>query len=94
MLTSTSVEVSIYVHNAHPRKGIASSLYDALIGYLDDLPNGPHRIYAGITLPNEASFALHQKMGFSAVGRFDEVGFKFDRYWDVLWLQRRVNLSG
>jgi len=38
-------------------------------------------------MPNDASVALHRKFGFSKVGIFNEAGFKFDRYHDVLWME-------
>lgn len=82
----TSVEVSIYVdHTAH-RRGIARSLYASLFSALKT--TGVHRAYAGITLPNEASIALHRAFGFDDVGIYREVGNKFGRYWDVLWMER------
>jgi len=49
-----------------------------------------HRAFAGITLPNERSFALHARCGFSFVGTFREAGFKFGRYWDVGWFENDV----
>ncbi len=45
---------------------------------------------AGITLPNEASVALHERFGFERVGVMTGVGRKFGRYWDVGWYQRRL----
>jgi phosphinothricin acetyltransferase len=47
-----------------------------------------HRVYAGVALPNDASLALHERMGFHPVGTFVEVGRKFGRYWDVRWFER------
>lgn len=82
----TSTEVSIYVsHDCHA-KGIASALYERLFAYLDatDL----HRAYAGITLPNDASVGLHAKFGFKQIGLYNEVGYKFGRFWDVAWFER------
>jgi len=38
-------------------------------------------------LPNPASIALHRRFGFTDVGVFREVGRKFGKYWDVLWMQ-------
>lgn len=82
----TSVEVSIYVdHTAH-RRGIAGALYTSLFKALEK--TGAHRAYAGITLPNEASVTLHRAFGFEDVGVYREVGHKFGRYWDVLWMER------
>jgi phosphinothricin acetyltransferase len=45
---------------------------------------------AGITLPNDASVALHKHFGFADAGVMHGVGRKFGRYWDVLWLERRL----
>jgi phosphinothricin acetyltransferase len=41
--------------------------------------------YAGITLPNDASVALHRRTGFAPVGVFRSVGRKFGRWHDVSW---------
>ena len=44
----------------------------------------------GVAIPNEASLALHQRCGFKRVATFSEAGFKFGRYWDVIWFEREV----
>ena len=82
----TSVEVSIYVAADAHRRGIGRALYQALLPALEaeDL----HRAYAGISQPNESSMALHAAFGFQQAAHFREVGRKFDRYWDVIWLER------
>ena len=49
-----------------------------------------HRAYAGITIPNEASVALHRKLGFRDVGIYREVGRKFGRYWNVQWFEKEL----
>jgi phosphinothricin acetyltransferase len=46
--------------------------------------------FAGITLPNPSSVGLHEAMGFAPVGVFRQIGFKFDRWHDVAWLQLRL----
>jgi phosphinothricin acetyltransferase len=51
-------------------------------------------IVAGIAQPNPASYALHQRFGFRAIGTLSEVGRKFEKYWDVLWLERPLKLPG
>lgn len=84
----TSVETSVYVaHNQHGR-GIGRALYAALFESLqgEDI----HRAYAGITVPNPASFALHAHFGFRQVAYFTEQGRKFERYWDVAWLEKEM----
>ena len=39
-------------------------------------------------LPNPASVAFHELYGYRRVGLFEQVGYKFERYWDVAWYQR------
>ncbi len=82
----TSVEVSVYVAVDAQARGIGRALYEQLLPALEaeDL----HRAYAGIAQPNEASMRLHERFGFTEAARYTEVGRKFDRYWDVVWLER------
>jgi phosphinothricin acetyltransferase len=47
-----------------------------------------NRIVAGIAQPNPASNALHQRFGFKPIWTLTQVGRKFDKYWDVLWMER------
>jgi phosphinothricin acetyltransferase len=84
----TTVECSVYCHPEHVGRGIGTRLYEALFARLagEDV----HRIVAGVTLPNPASLALHERFGFRRVGEFTEVGRKFGRYWDVAWFERAV----
>lgn len=84
----TSVEVSIYLDPQAGGKGIGTLLYSALIDALKK--EDVHRLLAGITQPNDASLALHRRFGFKEVGLYTEVGRKFDKYWDVLWLEKQL----
>jgi len=84
----SSAETSIYVKSSMLGRGIGSQLYQALFTRLVKQPI--HRFYAGITLPNEGSVTLHESFGFKPVGKYSEVGHKFGRYWDVLWLEKSV----
>jgi phosphinothricin acetyltransferase len=45
-----------------------------------------------VTLPNDASIAIHQRFGFRIVGVFTGNGRKFGRFWDVTWLERPLKL--
>jgi phosphinothricin acetyltransferase len=82
-----SVETSIYLAEKACGSGTGGDLYTHLLDALaKDV--GVHRAYAGVTLPNEASISLHQRLGFKRVATFSEVGFKFGRYWDVAWYER------
>ena len=85
---ATSVETSIYLAPAWTGNGLGVRLYTALFDALAS--EDVHRAYAGITLPNDASLALHARFGFERVGAFHEVGFKHGRYWDVVWLEKRL----
>lgn len=83
---ATSAEVSIYIDAHTAGRGIGTALYAELFDYLSEQPL--HRVYAGITLPNDASVQLHHKFGFAQIGRYNEVGFKFNKYWDVAWFEK------
>jgi phosphinothricin acetyltransferase len=84
----TSVATSIFCGPDAVGRGVGSALYRTLFAALEgeDL----HRAYAGITVPNAASFALHESFGFRQVGYYTEQGRKFDTYWDVAWLEKEL----
>jgi phosphinothricin acetyltransferase len=82
-----SVESTVYVSKTAAGNGIGSLLYQELITRLQ---SPFHSVIAVIALPNPASVALHEKMGFEKVAHFTEVGRKFDRwidvgYWELLF---------
>lgn len=83
-----SVEVSAYVAPVHQRQGVGRALYQQLLG--DLVQAGFCNAYAGITLPNEGSLALHRGVGFESIGVFKSVGRKFGQWHDVAWLHRRL----
>ena len=80
-----SVESGIYLDPACTGRGIGAALYRALLARL--APLGVRVVIAGISLPNPASVALHERLGFEPAGRFREVGFKFGRWIDVGYWQ-------
>ena len=82
----TSVETSIYLAPDMVARGTGSKLYEQLFKLLED--EDVHRAYAGISLPNPASIALHERFGFKRVAHFTEQGRKFGRYWDVAWYEK------
>ncbi len=79
-------DVSVYVDPHRQGQGIGSMLYQRLFENL--ATGGFHAVFAGITQPNPASMALHQRCGFTPVGTYREVGWKFGRWHDVTWVQR------
>jgi len=76
-----TVESTVYVHKDFLGRGIGSSLYQRLI--MDLREQGLHSVLGCIALPNPASQALHEKVGFTQVAHFTQVGFKFGSWLDV-----------
>ncbi|MEO6968152.1 MAG: arsinothricin resistance N-acetyltransferase ArsN1 family B [Rhodanobacteraceae bacterium] len=76
-----SAETTIYMDSAATGKGFGTWLYRALLAEL--IHRGLHRVIGGIALPNAASIALHQRLGFKKVAQFSEVGWKFGQWIDV-----------
>ena len=87
----TTVETSIQCRPDRVGRGLGTLLYTSLFETLagEDI----HRLVAGIAQPNDASNALHARLGFQVLGTFSQVGRKFGKYWDVLWLQRPLSLE-
>jgi phosphinothricin acetyltransferase len=83
-----SVDTSIYVAVGHQRLGVGRGLYASLLAILT--AQGYANAYAGIALPNPASVALHEAMGFEPVGVYRSAGYKLGRWWDVGWWQRSL----
>jgi len=81
-----SVDVSAYVRADARGQGLGKRLYTALLDELARL--GYCQAFAGITLPNAASVALHERVGFGALGVYRRVGHKLGRWHDVGWWQR------
>jgi phosphinothricin acetyltransferase len=86
----TSVEATIYCTPGVTGRGFGSLLYAALFQAIanEDI----NRILGGITLPNDASLALHRRFGFRQVGVFTANGRKFGQYWDVAWVERPLRI--
>lgn len=76
-----TVEVTVYLAPARTGIGVGSALYRRLLPELAE--GGVHAAIGGISLPNAASVALHERFGFEKVAHFREVGYKFDRWIDV-----------
>jgi phosphinothricin acetyltransferase len=84
----TTVETTIYCDPQAAGHGVGTALYVALFGALagEDL----RVAIAGITLPNDASVALHERFGFVHAGVMHAVGRKFGQFWDVLWMEKTL----
>jgi len=76
-----SAETAIYLTPDSQAKGVGTRLYRVLLDQLRD--SGFHLALGGLALPNAASVALHEKLGFRKVAHMREAGRKFDRWIDV-----------
>jgi L-amino acid N-acyltransferase YncA len=81
-----SVETSVYVADTARGLGVGRALYTALLALLTT--QGYRRAMAGVALPNPASVRLHESAGFTPVGVYRAVGWKFGAWHDVGWWQR------
>lgn len=85
----TSIFVSVYCAPERTGMGLGCALYGTLFDQV--LPSTDfHKVYAGITQPNAASNALHERFGFTREGLFTQVGRKFDQWHDVAWYARTL----
>lgn len=84
----TSVETTIYLDADSGGQGYGKKLYSRLLEELQQ--TSVHRCYGIVTLPNKPSLALHASLGFTEAGYLSEVGFKFDKFWDTLWLEKTL----
>jgi phosphinothricin acetyltransferase len=78
-----SVDVAVYVHAGHHRRGVGRALYHKLFALLR--LQGFYVAHAGVTLPNAASVGLHESLGFVPVGVYPAVGWKLGAWRDVGW---------
>jgi phosphinothricin acetyltransferase len=89
-----SVETTVYVKPGGGGKGIGTELYTHLI--LQLRKRGFRAVIGGIALPNNASVALHERLGFTQVAHFVDVGHKFGKwidvgYWELVLKPREAN---
>lgn len=83
-----SLETTIYLEPGTGGQGVGSLLYGELMVRVKEA--GYHTVLGGISLPNPASVALHEKLGFVKVGHFKAVGFKFEQWIDVGYWQKML----
>lgn len=83
-----TVEHSVYIASAARRRGIGGALLAALVEEAANL--GKHVMVGGIDADNPASLALHRRHGFVETARMPQVGRKFDRWLDLVFMQRTL----
>ena len=87
-----AADVTVYVHPDRRGAGVGRRLYEALLGLLRG--QRLHTAVAGITLPNDASIALHRALGFEHVGTHRAIGWKAGAWRDVAWWQLQLAPHG
>lgn len=83
-----TVEHSVHVRAAGRGGGVGTLLVQALFPRAAAL--GKHVMIAGVDADNAASIRFHERLGFEQRGHLREVGYKFDRWLDLVFLQRRI----
>ncbi len=83
-----SVNISAYIADGARGRGIGRLLYGELLPMLRR--HGFVNVFAGITLPNPASVALHEGIGMRRIGIYERVSFKFGAWHDVAWYGLRL----
>jgi L-amino acid N-acyltransferase YncA len=87
-----AADVAVYVAEERRRRGVGQALYEELI---DRLRRQRFRVAcAGITLPNDASVRLHERLGFRPVGVYRRIGWKAGAWRDVGWWQLELAPAG
>jgi phosphinothricin acetyltransferase len=81
-----TVEHSVHVAAGMRGAGVGRALVEALFPIAASL--GKHVMIAGVDADNGASIRFHERLGFERSGRLRQVGFKFDRFLDLVFLQR------
>jgi phosphinothricin acetyltransferase len=80
-----SVEHSVHVRSDRRGQGVGRALVRELLARATDMRK--HVMIAGIDADNAVSIALHRSLGFDSVGHFHEVGFKFGRWLDLVFME-------
>lgn len=88
-------EVSIYVDREKKRRGYGKALYGALEKELES--RGFTNMYACIGSPvvedeylTNDSESFHRRLGFTKVGEFHKCGYKFSRYYNMIWMEKII----
>jgi phosphinothricin acetyltransferase len=82
-------ECSVYIDEKAHRRGIATALYTKLFELVEK--QGYYNIYALITYSHESSVYLHKKFGFTEVGVYKKTGYKMEKWWDLLVMEKRIH---
>lgn len=81
-----TVEHSVHVHHQHQGKGVARGLMLELIRIAKS--NGIRTMIGGVDADNKGSLIFHEKLGFESKSKLEQVGYKFDRWLDLVFVQK------
>ncbi len=84
-----TIEHTVHVHSAWRGRGVGSTLVRALLPRATAL--GKHVMVGGIDADNTSSLRFHERLGFERVAHFKQVGYKFGRFLDLIFVQRRLD---
>jgi phosphinothricin acetyltransferase len=84
-----TAELTYFILSEHTRKGLGTKLLRILINEGKTL--GIDNLLVNISSRNKASIDFHKKQGFQECGRFRNIGSKFGKDFDVLWMQLTIN---
>ncbi|WP_312612054.1 N-acetyltransferase family protein [Oscillibacter sp.] len=92
-----AVETTVYIARNAKRRGLGKRLYDALERAL--AAQNVLNLNASIAYPagedpylTRDSVEFHQRLGYRVVGRFSQCGYKFDRWYDMVWMEKHIGV--
>lgn len=92
-------ETSIYIEKRYRKMGIGRKLYDALESICREM--GILNLYACIAYPEtedeyltKNSVKFHEHLGYRLIGEFRQCGYKFDRWYNMVWMEKMIGVHG
>lgn len=82
-------EITVYLAKELVARGLGGKLYDQLEPLLAQ--KGISKVLACITADNEPSRLFHQRRNYQLIGEFKKIGYKFNQWLDIIWLEKELN---
>jgi len=87
-----AVETTIYVKQDSRKSGVGKKLYRALEAVLEK--QNICNLYACIAYPNPGSIGFHEHLGYQTIGHFSKCGYKFETWYDMIWMEKLIGEHG
>lgn len=87
-----AVETTIYVKQDNRQSGVGKKLYQNLEAVLKK--QNICNLYACIAYPNPGSIGFHEHLGFQTIGHFSKCGYKFETWYDMVWMEKMIGEHG